>query len=1090
MAASQTVLRVQTNIPDYSVTTDNGSLTINSETDIILIGNGKFTNPYSGTSDVGATIIFDVNESDGIFHYDILVADGYTQTIYLTHNGIESLIAQITGGTSFFGSFLVSAKDTVRVSLQQPVTVNSIYMVPQNTPSKFFVNLDLYGNVPIKINRSYAELQDISKRNSDYSLNFTVPGSKTNTKFFEEYYNVDNTALYFNPNARTYCEVLIDDQSVFVGYLKMNKINVMNTRVEYDVSLYSTVGNLYANIGNKLLKDLNYDDPDYTFNHTFGQSAVVNGWGYSNFSSNSEKPQPYIYPIIHNGYLYSGDTVNMSGLTVDERTHLYTSSPLGQGAYSSVSGFTGDTAYNTKQYRINSPTQGLLDNQLKPALSIWNLLGLMFKSNGYTIKSDFFNTPWMKTLYMYGYFSSNSTKFGYNLQTIATLPIDGVEVIASPYGFDNSGNRTTGFTDFDLIVAKVGTGVPCYSASDISVTVLTERLRHTDFFGQTETVYEPKTYTIVNGTSGTTVNLNQHPFSNTVYVHYYAITNCSTNVALLSALKYQPTAVNSPVLFKDGDYVNFSLVIDPNIKQIDLISSIAKKFNLLLIPNPLNINEIIIEPFNYYVGTGDIHDWSDKISYDEGFTVEPALNYIDTNLIYTDSEDGDYGNKTFKEQNNRIYGQNFIYGPTSFKSTTGTTTTIFGPEIIRQWDTIDQSPNGGIKLPLGINYAGNTAQSTQNTNGSLLTNYQYTGVKTKPKLFWYLGSANIFLDTLGEVYDFTKPYKTYLVDILNSSGTTANPTAGFDNVPLISHTMPIGLADEYKINNDSLCLLFNSEQPTYVDVQSYNCYTDNSAYNLFYGNRITNVYNPNTRHLTGKFYLKLSDYKNLKANDLIKIQNQYFIWNKINNYNLTNTELTEIELVQANNVPQKYPTRYFKYYYCDTPDTVYTIKTDFTNPNMLNTNFGWSIMYDHNMGTINTGNTVNYSGFTSMFIDDSYTGTTLHYVPYFTQEITQDEYENGDNYPWTCDTLHNHIWSTPNAPYGNLMPTYWINSNYSQTGLNLFINCADCATAISTYNIAVGSSTSFGQRICGKIIQTEATENIQNQQNKNITTQN
>ena len=68
MASSQTVLRVQTNIPDYSLTTDNGSLTINSETDIILIGNGKFTNPYSGTSDVGATIIFDVNESDGIFH--------------------------------------------------------------------------------------------------------------------------------------------------------------------------------------------------------------------------------------------------------------------------------------------------------------------------------------------------------------------------------------------------------------------------------------------------------------------------------------------------------------------------------------------------------------------------------------------------------------------------------------------------------------------------------------------------------------------------------------------------------------------------------------------------------------------------------------------------------------------------------------------------------------------------------------------------------------------------------------------------------------------------------------------------------------
>ena len=51
----------------------------------------------------------------------------------------------------------------------------------------------------------------------------------------------------------------------------------------------------------------------------------------------------------------------------------------------------------------------LYDNQLKPALNVWNLIKLMFKNYGYTIKSDFFNTPWFKTLYMYGFCSSNST---------------------------------------------------------------------------------------------------------------------------------------------------------------------------------------------------------------------------------------------------------------------------------------------------------------------------------------------------------------------------------------------------------------------------------------------------------------------------------------------------------------------------------------------------------------------------------------------------------------------------------------------------------------------------------------------------------
>jgi len=33
-----------------------------------------------------------------------------------------------------------------------------------------FTTLDLYGDIPIKINKSIAEIQDISKRNSDLSI--------------------------------------------------------------------------------------------------------------------------------------------------------------------------------------------------------------------------------------------------------------------------------------------------------------------------------------------------------------------------------------------------------------------------------------------------------------------------------------------------------------------------------------------------------------------------------------------------------------------------------------------------------------------------------------------------------------------------------------------------------------------------------------------------------------------------------------------------------------------------------------------------------------------------------------------------------
>ena len=126
--------------------------------------------------------------------------------------------------------------------------------------------------------------------------------------------------------------------------------------------------------------------------------------------------------------------------------------------------------------------------------------------------------------------------------------------------------------------------------------------------------------------------------------------------------------VGSDIAFVDGDFVDFSLVVDQNIKQIDIISSIAKKFNLVFIPDPDIPNQFIIEPYDFYVGTGDIYDWTPKLSYDKGFSVEPALNYVESTLLLTDADDNDEGNKQFTAQNNRIYGRNIVYNPTDFKS--------------------------------------------------------------------------------------------------------------------------------------------------------------------------------------------------------------------------------------------------------------------------------------------------------------------------------------------------------------------------------------------------------------------------------------
>ena len=128
----------------------------------------------------------------------------------------------------------------------------------------------------------------------------------------------------------------------------------MNSKVEYDVTLYSEVGDLFGKIGNNLLQDLDFNDSEYTFNHTFSQTAVGNKLAASNFFRDTKYPYTYFYPVVHNGYNYvdiSGTTQpDFSGTTVVRRTRLYTPT-------SPISGWTalsGATAAGVQEFRINS----------------------------------------------------------------------------------------------------------------------------------------------------------------------------------------------------------------------------------------------------------------------------------------------------------------------------------------------------------------------------------------------------------------------------------------------------------------------------------------------------------------------------------------------------------------------------------------------------------------------------------------------------------------------------------------------------------------------------------------------------------------
>ena len=1076
----QTVLRVQTNVPENTIVNTTTGLSNDIAVDITFTGDGSETVPYSGITNnqywycyltnTGGTSTFFYSFS-GKTSISTTPLNSYWTKFSIIHaNGFNSGVGGFEeyGTEQFEGSFQVEDGDVIKIegytfgltgnTLNLNVSSNDSF---QNNQLLTYDNLDLYGDIPIKINKSFAELQDISKRNSDYSLGLQIPGSKKNNKFFESYYNVDTNSLYFDVTKRVNCDVLLNDEIYFKGYMRLNKVSVIDSKVEYDVTLYSTIGDLFGKIGNNLLRDLNFDNIDYHFNHYFNMWNVTSTWNDSPLQSQKAVPSLWMYPVLHNGYNYSGDTVQISGSTTGD-TRLYTTTKV--GTYVNDAAFIADGGL---EFRINSPKNPILDNQLKPALNIWGLINLMFESNGYKIKSEFFNTPWFKLLYMYGYFSSNTTKFSYTTLAPEKLALDGVEVIlvesfidSSEFACDTQYFKTD--RTYTIYVVKAGTGTPALCSEEITVGL------DYRFFPCTGAppVDSIVTVKIPPNTTGNTYSWVSNQFVDCgsgcpfvlEYTQNFGYNAGASNVGLSTQpLAYLPTAPNTVVNFNEGDYVNFNLVIDDKLKQIDLLSSIAKKFNLVFIPDPDVQNQIIVEPYDYYIGTGEIKDWTDKISFDKGFTVQPALNFVESEIFLTDLEDGDDGNIQFKQQNNRIYGELHQYNTTDFKSQTKKIDTIFGPEVIRTWDN-------NVVIPLGINYAAST--SPQNTGNSEKVNYFYKGVKSKPKMFFNLGNFSPFANELGEAYNLnninTVFFRTQPSNGVNYSGNTY----AFRSVvnPVISHTLPIGNEDSNKsgrgFENDSICNLFGPEEPVDLGLgyPTYNAYTDNGMYNLFYSNRVNNLYNKNTRFLNGNFYLKLSDVKNLKPNDVIKINDQYFTWNKIDGYNLTSTELTKVELVQSTLNYNTYPTRYFMYDYCsDSTKYTYKFQTYFNavdNPSLIYPNeqpnsirrtyMFWSVLYDYNVGALGGSAT----GYTSSYTVLGNTVPDGKVYAYNIREVTKAQYD-ASGISHTTDPNNQYFidysLTQPNTDLQNFWWS-WVLSN--QVGRdNLLFNLAtDCAT--------------------------------------------
>jgi hypothetical protein len=802
--------------------------------------------------------------------------------------------------------------------------------------------IDLYGDEPVMLSLSFAELSDITQKNSAFSQSFKLPGSKNNNEIFNYFYNLNSTPLDFDPNNKFETILMWDGYEILQGNIRLDGVTIDKDEIIYQVTFYNQVGDLSANIGDKFLIDLDLTDLDHPWSEQVILQSITDYnlfplTGNTNYSYQNGKTMWSLYNI---GYDYlSGNSVNVF------------TTPLVQ-----FSPFTGTTPNYRPQYGYFDFTgTPVHDYYYKPTIQIKELYTKICNQAGYQIESDFFDTSYFERYYMplkflddtiysrnaqipcFAYQNSqiiptsggaytnpssgqscNTLGLSANTKTLfipfkyqgiytarisySILPTSAAcQLLATNFNcgaplifdyYDNEGNTSSFLVDGSqcFLGVLVPGCCPFNIIGDGTVEPFTYNSASLKFSAATG-----PTTTIRTDTSCEDQGLNisfeqQFNLTGTSELNLF-FTGFNTEIS-----NFTFEIINGPRFLISGQTINYSIEFPPNdYKQIDFISSINRYFNLVVVPSPDKPSTLIIEPIIDYMGKGEVLDWTTKVDYSQPQSIAATTSIINGTLDYEFKLDQDYANQNFKTQSNRIFGTKKINLNLEFKNQTTKFDYMFSSPI-------DITINSAYQSMLTL-----SSFSKVNTQDVAGRNVQtFTPFKILPRLVFR--GVTLPNDNYGFIGTGVTPYQVYYMN--------SNTLSKFNEINRFT-TYPFSFNDFSHYNN------FRGEDETTIQPAEFMFESEN-LYDIYYKNYIEDLISPENKILRAKIYLYPKEIQALRFNEKILINNSYFRINSITNYNLLEPSVCDIELIKLTKEYTPHRVLYYELTPCVEGNTLYS----------------------------------------------------------------------------------------------------------------------------------------------------------------------
>ena len=700
--------------------------------------------------------------------------------------------------------------------------------------------LDIKEGSNFPLNFGVADIRDVTQKSGATSKTLIAVGSKNNHTLLNHYYDVNIVAGTFDINALTKCSVIQEGipimEDCYLQLLSVNKVqpnSQYEDSVEYELMVKDAQSNLFTELDNKYLTDLDFSDLNHvisatnivaTFNNT-----ITDGYKYLlPWSSDNQYPVKEMRPAIYakkyfdaifasNGFSYTwatsaaakfekllipynGDLPILNYDIYEVQATKVDTYNFPQSAGINVSSFTlldnmtevldGEALFNpttgeyTSPFIVSSGEAIVYNFSVDIDLSLDNTTGSTAYLYAVNPASAYIYTPTIR-LYKNGVLYVGGLPFASFTKNVTsnTLASGVTSVINGTFSTNVpiSGLLTTDIVTAEIGVSIVSNGSPLWKDA--------------------------------NSGAGTNVQVDM----------------------ILDVTALTMTVQPGTNIVGSGSVIDMNRFIPKKIKQRDFVKGILSMFNLFVEVDKDTPNNLILQHRDDYFDSGAVKDWTLKLCKDLNQQLIFLPDITAKKMVLTYKADKDLPNTDYIDVTNEIYGQLEYEFDTEYQKGIDVKEMIFSP-----------TPTGKTVFDAYVPFI---AGSAPNTNIRILID----------------GGT----DTCGayDIYDY---------DNVGETGLTTYPLIGhFDNPLNPTFDLNFATCDFY---------YYNGVLPT-----------NNNLYNKYW-RRTVNQINTG-KMLVAFFDLNEADIQSLRLNDKIRIDNSWWNINRVIDYNANVKGFTKVELI-------------------------------------------------------------------------------------------------------------------------------------------------------------------------------------------------